>query len=106
MHHRTPMMQMITASIRASKAKYLEDAGEAEFLTAAKGYYLGTTAGHQYFGAGCGFSAGDKLHAIVVDDSRFISPRPLTLPERLERALYRTVQDDIVAVYSEGRKVK
>lgn len=101
-----PMMQVITASIRASKAKYLEDAGEAEFLTAAEGYYLGTTAGHQYFGAGCGFSAGDKLHAIVVDDSRFISPRPLTLPERLERALYRTVQDDIVAVYSEGRKVK
>ena len=43
----------------------------AAFLTVPEGYYLGTTAGHRYFGAGAGFAAGDRLHAIVVDESRF-----------------------------------
>ena len=98
------MPQVITASIRASKVKYMETG--AAFLTAAEGYYLGTTAGHRYFGAGAGFAAGDRLHAVVVDESRFPEPvRPLSSGERLERALYRMDPRDIRAVYSEGRKV-
>lgn len=101
-----PMMQVITASIRASKAKRIESGWSLDFLTAAEGYYLGTTAGHRYFGGGNGFAVGDKLHAIVVDDRRFIDPRPLTPEERLERALYQTTAGDIVAVFSEGKRVK
>lgn len=100
------MMQVVTASIRASKAKCMESGGKAAPLTAAEGYYLGTTSGHRYFGAGEGFAVGDKLHAIIVDDGNLISARPLTLEERLERALYRTGPADIVAVYSEGRRVQ
>ena len=98
------MPQVITASIRASKVKSMESG--APFLTVPEGYYLGTTAGHRYFGAGAGFAAGDKLHAVVVDESRFPEPvRELSLPERLERALYLMDARDIRAVYSDGRKV-
>ena len=98
------MPQVITASIRASKVKCMETG--APFLTVPEGYYLGTTAGHRYFGAGEGFAPGDALHAIVVDESRFPEPaRPLTLSERLERALYLMDDRDIRAVYSAGRKV-
>ena len=76
------------------------------FLTVPEGDYLGTTAGHRYFGAWEGFAAGDALHAVVVDESRFPEPaRPLSLSERLERALYLMDDRDLRAVYSEGRKV-
>ena len=69
-------------------------------------YYLGTAAGHRYFGGGAGFRAGDKLHAVVVDDSTMPPPvRGFTLPERLERALYLMDKRHIRAVYSEGRRV-
>ena len=98
------MPQVITASIRASKVKCMETG--MPFLTVPEGYYLGTTAGHRYFGAGEGFAAGDALHAVVVDESRFPEPaRPLSLSERLERALYLMDDRDLRAVYSEGRKV-
>ena len=98
------MNDAITASIRASKIKSMETG--AAFLTVPEGYYLGTTAGHRYFGVGAGFAAGDRLHAIVVDESRFPEPvRALSLSERLERALYLMDSRDIRAVYSDGRKV-
>ena len=98
------MPQVITASIRASKVKHMETG--AAFLTAQEGYYLATTAGHRYFGAGNGFAVGDRLHAVVVNEERFPEPpRPLTPAQRLERALYRMEPRDIRAVYSEGRKV-
>ena len=98
------MNRVITAAIRASKVKAMET-GRA-FLTVPEAYYLGTAAGHRYFGGGAGFRAGDKLHAVVVDDSTMPPPvRELTLPERLERALYLMDKRHIRAVYSEGRRV-
>lgn len=98
------MPAVITASIRSSKVKCMETG--APFLTVPEGYYLGTTAGHRYFGAGAGLAVGDRLHAVVVDESRFPEPvRPLRLTERLERALYLMDPRDIRAVYSDGRKV-
>lgn len=100
------MMRVITDSIRASKIKQMESGGKLRFLSTAEAYYLGTTAGHRYFGAGSGFAVGDRLHAIVVDDSRFAGNGKLSLPERLERTLYLAEPSDILAVFSEGRRVK
>ena len=98
------MNRVITAAIRASKVKAMETGGA--FLTVPEAYYLGTAAGHSYFGGGAGFQAGDRLHAVVVDDSTMPPPvRELTLPERLERALYLMDKRHIRAVYSEGRRV-
>ncbi|NLU25147.1 MAG: amidohydrolase family protein [Clostridiales bacterium] len=101
-----PMYQVITASIRASKTRRMMDDWQMDFITVAEAYYLGTTSGHKYFGAGDGFAVGDKLHAVVIDDSDFTeSTRPLTVAERFERAIYMTQRHNIVAVYSDGRKV-
>ena len=98
--------QMVTMSIRASKIRNFTEAEHPAFLTVPEAYYLGTTSGHSYFGVGAGFAVGDKLHAIVVDDSGFAeATRPLTLAERLERALYNMTSASIRAVWSEGRKV-
>lgn len=101
------MNQVIATSIRASKARRILEKWQTEFVSVAEGYYLGTTAGQRYFGAGEGFAVGDKLHAIVVDDSTLPEPvRPLNLAERLERAIYLMCPENITAVYSEGRRVK
>jgi len=98
------MYRVIVNSIKASKIREMA-VGDA-CLTVPEAYYLGTTAGHKYFGGGAGFAVGDTLHAIVVDDSAFPEPaRALTLPERLERAVYLMDHNCIRAVYSEGRKV-
>ena len=56
-------------SIRASKFRHMQTDGKDEFLTVEEGYYLGSSAGHEYFGGHGGFVPGDYLHAIVLDDS-------------------------------------
>lgn len=100
-----PMMQVITMAIRASKMKRVMTDWTDDFLTVAEAYYLGTTAGAKYFGAGNGFAKGDKLHAIVVDDSNLPPSRPLSVRERFERSLYLASKNDIAAVYSAGREL-
>lgn len=99
-----PMYQVIACAIQSSKIRNMMD-GSA-FLTAAEAYYLGTTAGQQYFGAGKGFAVGDRLHAIIVDDSRMTGIPGMTPADRLERFFYQGKAADIKAVFSEGRRVK
>ena len=101
-----PMYKVITMSIRASKIKRIETDWSEDFLTVPEAYYLGSASGHRYFGAqGC-FAAGEKLHAVVVDDSDFIeSTRPLNVRERFERAIYMMHRHNIASVWSEGRRV-
>ena len=102
-----PMYKVITMSIRASKIKRMETDWSEDFLTVPEGYYLGTTAGHRYFGGGEGFAVGKLLHAIVVDDGDFPEPvRQLTVRERFERAIYMLHRHNITAVWSDGRLVK
>ena len=98
------MYQVVVAAIRASKVRKMSTGDP--FLTVPEAYYLGSAAGHQCLGGKAGFVPGDRLHAIVVDDSAFPEPvRELTLAERFERAMYLMGKDSIRAVYSEGRKV-
>lgn len=100
------MNQVVTASIRASKTLCIETGGALPFLTVDEAYYLGSTAGHRWFGADGGFAKGMPLHAIVVDDGAFAEPvRALTLRERFERSIYLMDKSAIRAVWSEGRKV-
>lgn len=100
------MNRVITMSIRASKALYIRTDGAAPFLTVDEAYYLGSTAGHRWFGADGGFAKGQPLHAIVVDDGVFTEPvRELSLRERFERGIYLMDKSAIRAVWSDGRRV-
>lgn len=99
------MLDVMTAAIRSSKARNI--AGGDDVLTVREAYYLATSAGHRYFGDKPGFAVGNPLHAVVLDDRRLPQPaRPLTMEERLERAIYRCDDRDIVAVSAAGRRVK
>ena len=101
-----PMMGVIAEAIRSSKVKRIESGWTTEFLSVAEGYYLGTTAAARYFGAGNGFAVGDALHAVVIDDRAQVDTARLSVKDRFERAIYRAKAQDIVAVYSEGRRIK
>ena len=100
------MLGVITEAIKSSKIKRIESNWTKEFLSAAEAFYLGTTAGAKYFGGGDGFAIGDKFHAVVIKDSDAIDVKQLSIRERFERAIYRTKEQDIIAVYSDGRRVK
>ncbi len=99
------MRDTAMAAVRASKFRWLFSDKKENFLTVAEAFYLATSAGQAYFGAGPGFQKGDSLHALVLDDSALPeTPRPLSLGERLERLMYATNDDTIVARYSEGER--
>jgi guanine deaminase len=96
------MRDAATSAVRASKMRWLNSGKKEDFLTVIEAFYLATSAGQSYFHAGPGFKKGDALHALVLDDSRLPETRPLTLTERLERLMYASSDDTIVARYSEG----
>lgn len=101
------MNRNIQVAIKASKVNHITSKYKDPFLTVNEGYYLATSAAQTYFEGGVGFEKDKKLHCIVVDDSLFPLPaKKLTLQERFERAIYLMEKDSIIAVYSEGRKVK
>ena len=100
------MLKVMTLAIRASKNIAITTKDKSDVLTAEEAYYLATSSGERYFNDKVGFPLNEKLHAIVLDDTALVETERLTLSQRLERALYRTNENNIIAVYSEGRKVK
>ena len=101
-----PMNQVMQAAIRTSKTRRINSVWEQPFLKVSEAYYLATSAGAAYFGDKPGFGAGNRLHAIVADDSRFPMVRSLTVQERFERLIYMAKPTDYIAVYGAGEKIK
>lgn len=99
------MMDVATAAIRASKRNWLATEKKERFLSVAEAFYLITSAGQQYFGAGPGFAAGDALHALVISDEALPPTRALTSAERLERVMYIGTSACIKERFSAGRKL-
>lgn len=102
---RLHMFDVVADSVRASKARRVLDGWQTDFLTVAEGWYLGTSAGAAFFGEKPGFAPGNRLHALVLDDSLLPQPHPLTPAERLERSVYLRQSGAIRAVWSDGKKV-
>lgn len=100
------MLQVMQTTIRVSKVRRMETNYTTPFLTAAEAYYLGTSAGAEYFGDKPGLEKGNLLFAVVVDDSGFPNTESLSMEERLERAIYRATPTEIRAVYSAGERIR
>lgn len=101
------MLHSAQQAIRVSKLRYYysQKAESERFLTVAEAFYLATSAGAAYFGAGPGFAAGDPLHALVLSDETLPPSRRLSSAERLERLIYADDPRAVKAVWSAGRKV-
>ena len=98
------MFDNVTAAIRASKARQIQY-GKDHFLTVEEAFYLSTSAASSFFGEQPGFAKGNSLHALVVDDSKLLSVRSLSLKERFERMMYHRQEKAILAVYSQNKKI-
>ena len=99
------MFDNVTDAIRASKARNILDDWNTGFLTVSQAYYLATSAANKFFDELPGFAKGNKLHCLVLDDSKLVSVRKLSITERFERSMYNRQDNAIVSVYSDGRKV-
>ena len=99
------MFDNVAASIRASKARNILDNWETGFLTVEEAFYLGTSAANSFFDEKPGFAKGNLLHCLVLDDSKLVSVKKLSIKERFERSMYLRQEGAVVAVYSDGRQV-
>ena len=99
------MLQVMQMTIRVSKVRRMETDYTTPFLTVPEVYYLGTSAGAEYFGDKPGFTKGNPLFAVAIDDTRYPDTEALSMEERLERAVYRATTEDIRAVYSFGNRI-
>ncbi|MCE5344082.1 MAG: amidohydrolase family protein [Eubacteriales bacterium] len=96
------MFRAITDAVQASKLYWrLIDESSAP-LTLAEAFYLATVGGGAFFGKVGTFHPGYELDALVVDDTGLPHPQPLTVRERLERALYLPGDCTIVQKYVAG----
>lgn len=57
-------------------------------LTVPEAFWLATAGGGALFGRVGSFEAGYEFDALVLNDDRLCAPRPFTVAERLERAVY------------------
>ena len=96
------MLRTMANSICAAKDRgsMMQDA--AQVISIEQAYYMATSAGQSFLGHKTGFTAGERLHAVVLDDTGLPKLPNITLRERLIRAVYRLDDRHIRAVYSEG----
>ena len=100
------MLRTMANSISASKDRGALQQDFSQAISIEQAYYMTTSAGQTFFGHGAGFTVGEKLHAIVLDDTKLPKLPNITLRERLLRAVYRLDDRHIRAVYSEGVRRK
>ena len=75
-------------------------------LNVAEVFYMATKGGGEFFGKVGSFEDGYECDAVVIDDSLLPTPRPLTVQERLERAIY--LGGDVKALsakYCRGKQI-
>ena len=100
------MLRTMANSISASKDRGSMTQKPDEAISIEQAYYMATSAGQSFFGEGPGFPVGQKLHAMVLDDTDLPKLPNITLRDRLLRAVYRLDDRHIQAVYSEGVRRK
>ena len=100
------MMRTMANSISVSKDRGALQQDFSQAISIEQAYYMATGAGQTFLGYKDGFPVGEKLHAIVLDDTKLPKLPNITLRERLLRAVYRLDDRHIRAVYSEGVRRK
>ena len=104
--HSESLFRAVTDAIQVSKM-YFRMVDEAyKPLVFSEAFYLATKGGGEFFGKVGSFEKGYEFDAVVMDDSVLSHPQPLTLAERMERAVYLGLDEkNITAKYVAGRKI-
>lgn len=104
--HSDSIFRAMTDAIQVSKMywRYIDQKSSAVIFPEA--FYMATKGGGEFFGSVGSFEAGYEFDAIVLDDTELAHPQPLTSAQRLERAVYLSLDTKgIAAKYVQGVKI-
>ena len=104
--HSDSIFRAMTDAIQVSKLywRYIDQNSRA--VTFPEAFYMATKGGGEFFGAVGSFEPGYELDAVVLDDSTLVHPQPLTVAQRLERAVYLSLDTKgITAKYVQGVQI-
>ena len=90
------MFKEIVAAVQASKLYRRLKNSSAEALSFPEAFYLATLGGGEFFGKVGSFEEGYEFDALVIDDLSLPPPYCMTPEERLERAVYLSM--DLIAI--------
>ena len=92
-------------AIQASKIRYTLVNRDDKPLTIQEVFYLGTLGGGSFFGNAGSFMEGYEFDAVVIDDNSLSAAFPMTMEERLARAVYTSDDRHICAKYARGKPI-
>ncbi len=96
------VLRAIVDTIQVSKLRSHIVGEQLTPLSFEEAFYLATRGGGEFFGKVGSFEKGYELDAVVIDDSRLLSPNELTIRQRLERMVYLSEMCSIKAKYVAG----
>lgn len=99
------MFRAVTDAVQVSKLYWRLIDQRQRALTLAEAFYMATVGGGAFFGKVGTFKPDFAFDAIVVDDGGLPHPQPMTVAERLERALYLSGECRITSKYVNGEAV-
>ena len=104
--HSASLFRAITDAIQVSKMYFRLVDETAKPLVFSEAFYLATKGGGAFFGRVGSFEDGFEFDAVVLDDSVLPHPQPLTLAERMERAVYLGLDEkQLTAKFVAGRQI-
>lgn len=100
------LFQAMAHAIQASKLRWRLLDDSLAPLKMEEAFYMATKGGGEFFGKVGSFEKGYEFDALVIDDSRLKSPKPMSARDRLERLIYLADDRCIQEKYVAGRRVK
>ena len=103
--HTLSILRAIADAVQVSKLRWRLVEGGARPLTLPEAFWLATAGGGAFFGQVGRFEPGWAFDAVVLEDSAYPHPQPLSSLERLERLCYLCSDDRraVVRKFVEGR---
>ena len=101
----TSILRAMADAIQCSKLRWAMQDKTLRPLTVAEVFWMGTAGGGEFFGRVGRFEPGYELDAVVIDDAPSLPPAPLSVTERLERAIYLSEDRDVLHKFVQGRQL-
>ena len=100
------LLHSIVGAIRASKLRWRLLNQEVKPLSVDEAFYIATLGGGRFFGKVGSFEEGYEFDAVVLDDSKYPHPQEMTIQQRMERAVYLSMDITCLqAKYAQGKQI-
>ena len=99
------MLRIVTNAVQFSKLYWRMVEPKEPALTFPEVFYMATKGGGSFFGKCGSFEEGYRFDALVLDDTKLRTTVDLTVPQRLERALYLSGDLKLVQKFVDGKEI-